>query len=139
MASRSKIAGVIKVPFSTSRTTFFPKLEKLVLLGLHLGVHLLIKLGRHLCMKKRRYIYIYILKKRETLKTKLSFFFDLDSVYDKGGRLQTKEMMSQSSRINKVIKALNCLRIFSGHLDTLLIYTLKPEALLNGKCTIKGQ
>ena len=58
---------------------------------------------------------------------------------DEGGRVRTKEMMSQSLRIDKVVKVVDRLRIFSGYLDALLIFTLKPGVLLNCECTIKGQ
>lgn len=78
-------------------------------------------------------------REREKLKTKLTFFFDLDSVQDEGGRLQTKEITSQSLRIDKVIKIVDRLCVFSGRLDALFISTLEPRVLLNYKCTIKGQ
>ena len=57
---------------------------------------------------------------------------------DEGGRVRTKEMMSQSLRINKVVKVIDRLRLFSGYLDAFLIFTLKPRVLLNYECTIKG-
>ena len=40
-------------------------------------------------------------------------------------------MISQSSGVNEVIKVVDRIRILSGSLDTLLISTLEPGALLN--------
>ena len=93
MASRTEVTRVTGVPFSTTRTTFFPRLERLVLLSLHLGVHLLVKLGCHLCMTKSACIK----KNKEKKKRKER----------KGNKREKKERMKRTQKLNLIFSSIS--------------------------------
>ena len=135
MALGMEATGVMGVPFSTTRTTLFLRFERgsfflaFILAYISwLNFVVIFAKEKHLSLKKKR-------KKKEFGQTKqtLNFFFNLNSMRVEGGRLWTKAVTSQSSRIDQIIEVVNRLSVLSGSIDALLVPALELWTLLN--CT----
>ena len=64
VTSRTKVTGVTKVPFSMTRTTLFPRLERCsFFLAPHLGIHLLVY--TYVLFLQKNYTYLLFFKGKE--------------------------------------------------------------------------
>lgn len=61
----------------------------------------------------------------------LTLLFNCYSLKNKGGRLWTKIVTSQSLQVHQVVKVVYCLRVLHSCLHVVLILVFEPWTLLN--------